>query len=91
MLLLPLARAWHEPRVTRWSPVREFGVASLFVYWIHVELAYGRPAEAIHRGLTFWQALAATAALTVLLYAVVRLKARIGSRRSALSSRPARA
>lgn len=35
--------AW-ESRPTaglRFSPMRQFGVTSLFVYWIHVEMAYG--------------------------------------------------
>jgi hypothetical protein len=31
--------AWREPR--SWSPLVVFGQTSLFVYWVHVELAYG--------------------------------------------------
>ena len=91
MLAIPLARAWFEDRESSWSPVREFGLASLFVYWIHVEMAYGRPARAIHRELTFWEAAAATAALMVVLYWLVRLKAFVAPRLSALGSRPASA
>jgi uncharacterized membrane protein len=91
MLAIPLARAWYEKRDRAWSPVREFGLSSLFVYWIHVEMAYGRPAVAIHRELRFWEALAATAVLMVVLYWLVRLKAFVAPRLSALSSRPASA
>jgi uncharacterized membrane protein len=83
MAATPLARAWVTSRPLAWSPLREFGVASLFVYWIHVEMAYGTPARPIHRALTVWEALAATLALMVLLYGLVRLKAlavpRLGS------------
>ena len=75
MLAVPFARAWHERRAPGWSPVREFGLASLFVYWVHVEMAYGRPARALHRDLSFWEAAVATLALMVLLYGLVRLKA----------------
>ena len=77
MLAVPLARAWQARRAAGWSPLREFGLASLFVYWIHVEMAYGRPAGALHRALGFWQALAATLALIALLYGLVRLKAAV--------------
>src|SRR5688500_3583656 len=55
MLAAPPARAWHAGRELAWSPVRELGVASLFVYWAHVEMAYRRPSKAIHRDLSFWE------------------------------------
>ena len=77
MMALPFARAWHARIATGWSPVREFGLASLFVYWIHVEMAYGRPASALRQALSFWQAFAATTALIALLYGLVRLKAAV--------------
>ena len=35
------------------SPMQEFGIASLFVYWIHVEMVYGVVSTPIHRQLTF--------------------------------------
>lgn len=89
MLAVPIAHAWHARRELAWSPVREFGVASLFVYWVHVEMAYGRPSKAIHEALSFWQAAAATLALMVALYGLVRLKPVAGSWLSALGSRPA--
>ena len=54
-------------------------MASLFVYWIHVEMAYGRPSQAIHRGLSFGEAAAATLVLMVGLYGLVRLKAAVAS------------
>jgi hypothetical protein len=58
----------------------EFGVASLFVYWVHVEMVYGLPSLAIHRRLTFAGGLVGFVSFGVLLFGLVRLKARIVSR-----------
>jgi uncharacterized membrane protein len=58
------------------SPLTEFGAASFFVYWIHVEMAYGLVSRGIHRSLTFEQTLAASAAFGVFLFVLVRLKNR---------------
>jgi uncharacterized membrane protein len=43
------------------SPIQELGIASFFVYWIHVEMVYGFLTWPIHRRLTFEQALVAFA------------------------------
>ena len=45
VLLILMARAWAwnlgiEPN--SWSLVRQFGMTSLLVYWVHIELVYGR-------------------------------------------------
>ena len=97
---LPVAYAWNEaPRPAGgwwgWSPVQEFGIASLFVYWIHVEMVYGIPSAAIHRRLSFEQALVALALFTLFLFALVKLKERLWDReggplRSAWQSRRGR-
>jgi uncharacterized membrane protein len=73
---IPLAYAW-TPTVRGRSPIQELGIASLFVYWIHVEMVYGFLTWPIHRRLTFEQALVAFAAFTVVLYGLVRLKDRM--------------
>jgi uncharacterized membrane protein len=70
---LPVAYAWYGLWSGR-SPLRDFGVASLFVYWIHVEMVYGVLTTAIHRRLTFEQALIAFALFAVLLFGLVKLK-----------------
>jgi uncharacterized membrane protein len=73
---LPLAYVWNA--VFRgWSPMQDFGLASLFVYWIHVEMVYGIPSLAIHRRLSFEQALVAFAVFSVFLFGVVKLKDRL--------------
>jgi uncharacterized membrane protein len=57
-----------------WSPMAEFGRASLFVYWIHVELAYGVASDPLHRNLSFQAAVAAFAAFSVFMFGLVVLK-----------------
>jgi uncharacterized membrane protein len=64
-------------RLGKRSVLREFGVASLFVYWIHVEMVYGVASIWIHKALTFEQAVVSYMALCVLLFALVKLKDRI--------------
>jgi uncharacterized membrane protein len=88
MLAVPAARAWVSAWPTTWSPIREFGVASLFVYWIHVEMAYGRPASTLARSLSFTQASWGYVGLCVLLYGLVRLKAAAWAAYRQRSSRP---
>jgi uncharacterized membrane protein len=73
VIMLPLAFEWT--RLWRgWSPVTEFGVASLFVYWIHVEMVYGVPSAALHRQLSFPQVAVAYLAFTVFLFGLAKLK-----------------
>jgi uncharacterized membrane protein len=52
------------------------GRSSLFVYWIHVEMAYGGVARPFKRALPLEASLIATVALCALLYAIVRWKDR---------------
>lgn len=42
-----------------WSPLRQLGRSSLFVYWIHVELVYGLISRPLHRSLSLGQVLIA--------------------------------
>jgi uncharacterized membrane protein len=85
LLALPLALAWEDFRGRRalgaWgrrpSVLEEFGLSSLFVYWIHVEMVYGIVTLGIHKRLTLAQAGVAYVVLCVLLLGCVRLKNRI--------------
>ena len=76
---MPLAFAWSARRRGP-SWLEEFGVSSLFVYWIHVEMVYGIVSLALHRKLTLAQAGVGYVALCVLLFACVRLKNRVTGR-----------
>jgi uncharacterized membrane protein len=52
------------------------GRSSLFVYWIHVEMAYGGLSRPLKRALPLELSLAATVALCALLYTIVKWKDR---------------
>jgi len=73
ILSLPVAYAWNALWTGR-SVLQEFGQASLFVYWIHVELAYGVLSGPIHKTLTLGQAAAAYAVFTIALFGAAKLK-----------------
>jgi uncharacterized membrane protein len=78
IVLLPLSYAWTNApfrhKLSSWSPLEELGRASLFVYWIHVEMVYGFFSRPIRRSLSLEGALAAYALFTAFLLALVRLK-----------------
>src|SRR5580658_9744891 len=43
LMLIAFAWVWNlQIGATDWSLVRQFGLTSLLVYWVHVELVYGR-------------------------------------------------
>lgn len=77
-LLLPVGYLWeHAPfrhKLSVWSPLEELGRASLFVYWIHVEMVYGFFSRPIRRVLSLEQALVAFVLFTLFLLGLVRLK-----------------
>jgi uncharacterized membrane protein len=63
-------------RPLRRSRLETFGVASLFVYWVHVEIVYGLLTLPIHRALPLPWAFAAFAVFTLAMYGLVVLKNR---------------
>jgi uncharacterized membrane protein len=73
---IPIAYAWNAVWKGR-SPLQEFGLASFFVYWIHVEMVYGVASVAIHRRLTLEQVTLAAVAFTIFLFALVKVKDRV--------------
>jgi uncharacterized membrane protein len=81
LMLLPSAYGWNR-LVTGRSPLREFGAASLFVYWIHVEMVYGVLSAPLHKRLTLEQAVVAFAVFSVFLFGLVKLKDAVPWRKS---------
>jgi uncharacterized membrane protein len=69
--LLPLERPW--------SPMAQFGQASLFVYWVHVELCYGIFSRPLHRNLSFPNAILAFAGFSLAMFALAMAKNRLAS------------
>jgi len=76
ILSLPAAYAWNRVWTGR-SVMQEFGRASLFIYWIHVELAYGVLSSPLHKTLTLGQAFLAYAIFTIALFGAAKLKDQI--------------
>ena len=76
ILSLPVAYAWSALWTGR-SVLQEFGQASLFVYWIHVELAYGVLSGPMHKSLTLGQAFTAYAIFSIALFGAAKLKNQI--------------
>ena len=58
-------------------------MASLFVYWIHVEMVYGVVSTPIHRALSFEQVIGAMLGFSLFLFGLVRVKNRVIRRRRA--------
>ena len=75
VLALPFAFAWgRRPTAHHWSPMQQFGRTSLFVYWIHIEMAYGALSRPWHRSLSISQWAAAYLGFVILLLFVSVLK-----------------
>jgi uncharacterized membrane protein len=62
--------ATSRVRSDRFSPMRLLGRASLFVYWIHVELVYGHASDLVRHKLSFGGATILLAALCALMIAL---------------------
>jgi uncharacterized membrane protein len=64
--VIGFAYGWERLAGARsWSPMRQLGRSSLFIYWIHVEMVYGLISLRIHKTFTHAQAWAAYAALVL--------------------------
>lgn len=67
LMFVAFAWVWNLQAAAKgWSWVRQFGLTSLLVYWVHVELIYGWWLGAFKENLTVGQTIVA-AVLTVLL------------------------
>jgi uncharacterized membrane protein len=54
-MALPIAFGWNQLGPTLFSPIRQFGRTSLFIYWIHIEMVYGAMSRDLHRTLSLKQ------------------------------------
>jgi uncharacterized membrane protein len=75
LIAIAFAFLWHkQPSAESWSWVRQFGVTSLLVYWVHIELVYGRWLAGWKENLTVEQTLLAAACVIglMLLLSVIR-------------------
>jgi len=71
LIILAFGYAWNLGlREAQWSIVRQFGVTSLLVYWVHVELVYGRWFWFFKESLTVPQTVTAAIVVTILMLIV---------------------
>jgi fucose 4-O-acetylase-like acetyltransferase len=73
--VLPFAFIWTRYAAnTGWSVVSQLGTTSLLVYWVHIELVYGRWLGAWKESLDNTQVLALTTVVIILMVALSVLK-----------------
>jgi uncharacterized membrane protein len=67
LLVLAFAFVWSKQAAAgKWSWIRQFGTTSLLVYWVHIELIYGR-------SLWFWKENLSTGETTLAALALIVL------------------
>ena len=57
-----------------WSWVRQFGVTSLLVYWVHIELVYGKDLFFLQNSLNVAQSVVAAVCVILLMLAISTMK-----------------
>jgi len=68
LVVLSLAFLWtHHGAGNGWSPLRQLGTTSLLVYWVHIELVYGRWFGSWKEALTNSQCVAVSVGLVLLM------------------------
>jgi hypothetical protein len=68
LVILAAAYVWTQyGAAPGWSWVRQFGTTSLLVYWVHIELVYGRWLPWCKNNLNVWQTVVAAGVLIVLM------------------------
>lgn len=70
LLVVPFAWLWCEVGNPRWSFVSQLGTTSLIVYWVHIEIVYGRWLGLWHQTFTAWECALASVAVIALMVAV---------------------
>jgi uncharacterized membrane protein len=91
LLLAAFAFLWNKHTADKWSWVRQLGTTSLLVYWVHIELIYGRWLSFWHSGLDIKQCTVAAVImiLSMILLSVGRTQhKRLGEFLSSLRPKP---
>jgi uncharacterized membrane protein len=75
LILVAFSWVWNlQLGPEQWSWVRQFGMTSLLVYWVHIELVYGRWLGAFKENLTVGETIAAATAVIVLMLGLSLLR-----------------
>ncbi len=78
LLVVPFAWLWCEYAVPGWSMVKQLGTTSLVVYWVHIELVYGRWLGLWHQTFTATECSVAAVALVAMMVGVSVMRSRWG-------------
>jgi hypothetical protein len=75
LILIAFSWVWNlQIGSEQWSWVRQFGMTSLLVYWVHIELVYGRWLGAFKENLTVGETISAATAVIVLMLGLSLLR-----------------
>ena len=86
-LMVSLAFVWTRYGAGEgWSWIRQFGVTSLLVYWVHIELLYAHASWFFKNNLTVPQTLFAAAIVILLMLALSTMKTHREKWQTALSN-----
>ena len=87
LLIIAFPFIWTEFAVgAAWSWLRQLGTTSLLVYWVHIELVYGRWFGAFKESLSNMQCAFITVLVVALMLGLSVVKTRWGSLRHVLAS-----
>ena len=85
LMLVPFAWVWNRGGAgEKWSWVRQFGVTSLLVYWVHIEVVYGRELGVLKETLTLPQTVVMAAGVIILMLGISLLRTNWSRVRQAL-------
>lgn len=71
LMMLAFSYVWNlQISPEKWSWVRQFGMTSLLVYWVHIELVYGRALGVFKESLTVPQTASLAVAVIALMLAI---------------------
>jgi hypothetical protein len=82
MGMLPGGYAWCRwgPGSLRFSPLKQLGQSSLLVYWVHMELVYGRFTILTQRAQSVWMATLGLVIIFFLMLGLSILRAKTNGR-----------
>jgi hypothetical protein len=87
LVILSVAFVWTRYAAgAGWSWVRQFGTTSLLVYWVHIELVYGRELFFLKNNLNEAQTLVAAVCVILLMLAISVVKTRRAEVRAFLAA-----
>jgi hypothetical protein len=75
LMLIALSYVWNlQLGPEHWSWIRQFGTTSLLVYWVHIELVYGRWLGGFKENLSVGETVAAAASVILLMLGLSLLR-----------------